>query len=474
MTIPSKETIEKAKKGLTARRPGVEAIQGNNGEVDLKSYLDHYGVSIIKEKNNGQGRIYVLKQCPFNPEHNNGEVHTSVAPDGTLGFACKHNSCASYNWHAFREKISGQDSLSQFMAGYTPTNVNSYRSSDSDPSMAEIRRYIELDIAPGQTFRSEDICRGLAVFNSRSGRSRIYKALERMGETGEVKRDRWAKRGYWKRIVKVEPSDIWAEDVTGIDFEINLIMEAHNLIKVKQNQIFTFIGDKGAGKSWAELNVAALNKGRCPILHFRSPELDNLELRERCETLGIKKGDIEFYKLDPGFEDAIPEGPCIALIDYLRIGEDSPTYIDTQLHRILESLKGGVAFVGLQKHPKFDRPTGGQFAIHAPHHNILLDNTQKARSIFKILNSKSGNHLTGVFRTYKIPLDGSMAGQFVPLMDNWKKEGIVFDKPSESKGYQGKKDIKDEKTPPLYKERKKQRKKEQHLDNRHFQQELEL
>jgi len=112
--IPSNETIEKAKKGIAARQPSSES-QGDNGEVDLKSYLDHYGVSIIKEKSNGKEKLFVLKECPFNPEHNRGEVHVQIGTDGKLGFGCKHNSCASYRWQDFRAKISGEDNLSQFM-----------------------------------------------------------------------------------------------------------------------------------------------------------------------------------------------------------------------------------------------------------------------------------------------------------------------------------------------------------------------
>ena len=72
--------------------------------LDLEKYLSHYGYSFnIKQKD---GRtIYVLDQCPFNPDHNRGEVCITQDALGKVGFKCFHNSCADKTWQEAKAAI---------------------------------------------------------------------------------------------------------------------------------------------------------------------------------------------------------------------------------------------------------------------------------------------------------------------------------------------------------------------------------
>lgn len=425
--VPSNETIEKAKKGLAERRPSSES-QDNNGEVDLRSYLVHYGVSIIKEKGNGKEKIFVLKECPFNPEHNRGEAHVQIGTDGKLGFRCKHNSCASYRWQDVRAKISGTDSLSQFMTGYTPTRMNSYRSSDSAPTMGDLRLYLDMNIEPGQTFTTKDLCHGLGAHN-RNDKKIVYARLSELAKEGLVRRDKY-RQGCYRRVLEMEGYDLDGEIEESPLFDVTLCLDLHNLINIEPNQIAAISGRYDAGKSSFLFQLMELNYRDYKIVHFSSPEWGLNAIKERMDELGIPRPheNVKCYPMTDGYEDLIPQGPCIVLVDYLRTN-DSPYEIDRQYHRIFQNLNGGVAFTAIQKHPFIDKPTGGQFAVHAPQHVILLDQLKDSAYICKIFKSKNEKSIAGLYRVF-----GFKEGRrLVPYMKDWKKGEIKWNKSEEDK-----------------------------------------
>lgn len=72
--------------------------------LDLEKYLSHYGYSFnIKQKD---GRtLYILDQCPFDPNHDQGEVCITQDALGKLGFKCFHNSCQALGWQEAKAVI---------------------------------------------------------------------------------------------------------------------------------------------------------------------------------------------------------------------------------------------------------------------------------------------------------------------------------------------------------------------------------
>jgi hypothetical protein len=48
---------------------------------------------------------YVLRHCPFNPDHTGKDVAIFQAPDGKLGAKCFHDSCGGNGWQEFKQKI---------------------------------------------------------------------------------------------------------------------------------------------------------------------------------------------------------------------------------------------------------------------------------------------------------------------------------------------------------------------------------
>ncbi len=86
---------ESAKKNQSTTR----TINGNGDypTLDVDRYLNHYGYSFSTKQKNGR-MIYILDCCPFNSDHNRGEVCITQEANGKLGFKCFHNSCSDKGW----------------------------------------------------------------------------------------------------------------------------------------------------------------------------------------------------------------------------------------------------------------------------------------------------------------------------------------------------------------------------------------
>lgn len=72
---------------------------------DMDTFLASHHIDVAKKVQSNGTTKYVLKECPFNPEHKAPDAAVFVRSDGCLGFKCLHNSCSDYSWHDFRAKI---------------------------------------------------------------------------------------------------------------------------------------------------------------------------------------------------------------------------------------------------------------------------------------------------------------------------------------------------------------------------------
>ena len=84
-------------------RPSSENNYGR-GKFDLKIFLESHNI-VFKQRSIAGGKKYILKECPFNSEHESPDSAVFEFEDGRLGFKCFHNSCSSYHWKEFRERI---------------------------------------------------------------------------------------------------------------------------------------------------------------------------------------------------------------------------------------------------------------------------------------------------------------------------------------------------------------------------------
>jgi primase-polymerase (primpol)-like protein len=296
------------------------------------------------------------------------------------------------------------------------------------PTLGDVREYLDFNVDPGQSITSDEVCRGLGAY-TRDHKKHIYAHLSRLVQEEAMKKDPY-RRGGFRKPMQILAYSLDSRIASPRRMDVKLPLDLHNLVEIHESQITCIAGRYDAGKSSFLFHTMLLNYRTQRIIHFSSPEWDEIAIIEMMDVLGIERPhpNIVCKPMPDGYEDSIPSEPCIVLVDYIRT-TDSPYDIDRQFHRILQSLHGGVALCAIQKHPGIDKPTGGQFAVHAPHHVILLDKRKDENAyICKILKSKSDRDLEGVFRVFRF--EGT---KLIPTMNNWKKGEIVWEKPNDNK-----------------------------------------
>jgi hypothetical protein len=69
----------------------------------MEDFLTRHGIEVVERVSMPNGAImWLLAQCPFNPDHKLSSVAVFQFPDGTLGFDCKHAECVDKHWKDFR------------------------------------------------------------------------------------------------------------------------------------------------------------------------------------------------------------------------------------------------------------------------------------------------------------------------------------------------------------------------------------
>lgn len=73
--------------------------------IPVKDYLEAHGIEISHEKSYEAGGIcYVLKTCPWNPEHTDKAAYVIEFPNGKIAAGCHHDSCREENWRSLLKK----------------------------------------------------------------------------------------------------------------------------------------------------------------------------------------------------------------------------------------------------------------------------------------------------------------------------------------------------------------------------------
>lgn len=78
-------------------------------KIDIREFCETHGIEISHEKPNGDGICYVLKTCPWNPEHTDKGAYIVQFPNGKVVARCHHNSCSNENWKTLLEKYHVKD-----------------------------------------------------------------------------------------------------------------------------------------------------------------------------------------------------------------------------------------------------------------------------------------------------------------------------------------------------------------------------
>jgi hypothetical protein len=193
----------------------------------------------------------------------------------------------------------------------------------SAPSMADLREYIDLCVVPGQKITADEICRGLSCYK-RQERKAIYTYIGRLCGDGILKKDDY-KHGGYRRVVEVETYDLGGDiSEDELNFNIALPLELHNLIDLKTDQLLQVSGRYDAGKSSFLFQIMADNYPDNKVIFIVSEEWSLNAIKERMDILSIPRPhpNITVIPMKPGYEDMIPKGRWIVLIDYVRADQN--------------------------------------------------------------------------------------------------------------------------------------------------------
>ena len=120
----------------------------NGHKVDLDKFLTKYNIEVSKIKDWQGAKLHILKQCPFNTEHHQGEASVIQWPNGALDFSCHHNSCKEKKWADFR-KLYEPDYQSQQGKHWSheyhlPLNNEEYNFQDNCTDTANSEYFTEM------------------------------------------------------------------------------------------------------------------------------------------------------------------------------------------------------------------------------------------------------------------------------------------------------------------------------------------
>ncbi len=137
------------------RREAPRGAGAGGSSRDPLEYLASHGVEILRKTPVTGGTKYLLKACPFNPEHRNGDAAVFIFDDGRRGFHCFHNSCAGNRWHEFRRRIDPEAyAFSPYAVHQATAAAPPEKQPEREPRMLDIAEIPDVDRSRIEVVRS--------------------------------------------------------------------------------------------------------------------------------------------------------------------------------------------------------------------------------------------------------------------------------------------------------------------------------
>jgi hypothetical protein len=78
----------------------------------VKEHLGHISITEKKERNGMT--LYVLSECPFNPQHKAPDAVIGQYPTGAVFFKCFHDSCKNHDWQTLKKRFGSKSDSSEY------------------------------------------------------------------------------------------------------------------------------------------------------------------------------------------------------------------------------------------------------------------------------------------------------------------------------------------------------------------------
>lgn len=142
---------------------------------NLEAFFNQHGMQYTTDLHEGRER-FKLAECPFNPEHVNGEAAVFRGQTGQLGFKCQHDSCYSFQWKDVRNLLDGHEATATTMipfheAAAAQPSANNLQSSQGHPRLHSALMAIPADATMDKHSAEQVI--GMALRHVSSGVDQI-------------------------------------------------------------------------------------------------------------------------------------------------------------------------------------------------------------------------------------------------------------------------------------------------------------
>ena len=109
--------------------------KGNIEPFNVEQWMFNHNIDVVRTEVKNDMTMFVLKVCPFNPEHNNSSTAAVFRmANGALAFKCQHNGCMGNDWKQLRELLEPEYAERQYQ--YQQQNERRGQSTEAgDPDL---------------------------------------------------------------------------------------------------------------------------------------------------------------------------------------------------------------------------------------------------------------------------------------------------------------------------------------------------
>ena len=365
-------------------------------QFDLRAYLKHHKVPVVRVKKYGSSTLYCLKTCLFDENHtvNHGAENDAAIgqqESGLMFYQCFHANCADKTWSDVRRKISGDATLTNFIARDIKALVTKF-AQEATGVFAIGFMTSWLDIRTPQE-RNE----AWQTLKELTQERIIVPTEKRHGEYRPVDRNPHIMRLGVKR-----------QEPVALELPLNL----HEIVKLYPKNVILVAGEKDAGKTSFAMNAAYMNREIIPVRYINS-EMGEKELEDRIILFPDRSFEewnkIAWIEKSSKFEDVI-EPNALNIIDFLEIGADAYAVAD-DIKRVFDRLEKGLIMILMQKRSYKEFAVGGEATLEKARLAVNLERRGTV-NVCKITVAKNWtgliSHPKGYECAYKIVSGGKM------------------------------------------------------------------
>lgn len=229
--------------------------------------------------------------------------------------------------------------------------------------------------------------------NSERERANRRLILKRLRDANYIEKTN-CRDDQYKRVIIDEQAINWLSADVDSEYPLKLPFDIDSYVKIYPKNIIVIAGSSNAGKTGFLLNVAQKNMDRHDVFYFSS-EMGAQEFKVRLSKFKNEDGTQfplnkwKFKAIERSFEfNHVIRPNALNIIDYLEIYDNFYT-IGTDIKKIYDKLRNGIAIIAIQKKKGEELGRGSDFTLEKSRLYITLERQFKEYGKCKIIKAKN-------------------------------------------------------------------------------------